>query len=162
MKKNHLKSSLLLMLLTFSLGSIVMVNGAPEKLLQAGSCNKPTILLDITQGFYADTDGDGLEDDVYVETVMQILCANRVNFEYYITLTLPSGMSFTYGYQINTRLNLITFDNNFYDHALESGDYKVDVQIFLKTGGISYSSGSLVFDPPGHTGTDPSFVLSLG
>lgn len=162
MKKIYLKSSLLLLLLSISLGSLTLTTGAPEKLLQSGTCSKPTIILDITQGYYADTDGDGFEDDIFVETVMHILCTNRANFDYYITLTLPSGLSFTYAYQVNTRLNLLTFNNDFYDHGIESGDYKVDVQILLKTGGISYTSGSLIFDPPGHSGTDPSFVLSLG
>ena len=143
-------------LLTSGFG-VITATGKRTQTTMTVQCEKPTVLITIVDALYTDLDDDGLEDDVFASVDLSLICGNRFNLEYYITLTLPSGLSFTYGYMINTRLDSFTMQNNFYNHAIESGDYQIDVYIVLKTGGISFSHNSVIFDPPGGTDADPHF-----
>lgn len=154
------KFNLIIVFSLLFLSLIGNTRATPQTQVGLTTCGKPTMNIQISNAYYGDNDLDGFQDDVYVETKIEILCTNRVNFQYYISLTLPSGQSFTYGYMVNTNLNTLTFDNNFYDHAIESGDYVVDIYIVLKTGGVSFSGDSRTFDPPGGSNTEPYFHLS--
>ncbi len=138
----------------------VTVEAKQKVTVKSETCSGPHVAISIKEARYINLDNDNLEDDVMATVQLDILCSNRVNFEYYITLTLPSGRSFTYAYMINTRLNTLTLDNYFYNHAIERGDYKIDVEILLKTGGISYGHNDVIFDPPGGTDADPYFLLN--
>ncbi|MCY3414992.1 MAG: hypothetical protein INQ03_25300 [Candidatus Heimdallarchaeota archaeon] len=150
-----MKSKFSLVFLLVLMGTMGMVSGAPEKLIQADQCDAPRVDISITEGYYADLDGDGAEDDVFVKVEFQILCANRANFDYYVQLTQPSGLNHMYAYHVNTRLNYLTFENFFWNHAIESGDYQADAWVVLKTGGTTLTHGNLIFDPPGGSGTEP-------
>ncbi len=157
MKKGLFRLLLISVVLLFSSYN---ASGVSSDYMYADSCDKPQLQLSITQGYYADVDADGYEDDVYIETTFRILCTNRANFDYYIELILPSGTTFTYGYRVTTRLNTLTFHNDFFDHALESGDYTVNVYVIMKTGGTALVHDQLIFDPPGGSNSDPKFSLS--
>ncbi len=138
-----------------------MPNLSEGKPLFSKSESKVSLDVVFTDAYYADLDGDGLEDDVFGGVDIFIMGSERVSFDYYITLILPSGMSFTYAYRINTRYSILHLDNYFYDHVFESGDYTFIVEILTRTGGLSYDPYHHVFDPPGGVPTDPTFSLSV-
>lgn len=123
---------------------------------------KPSINLDVVEAYYADLDGDGMADDVYSRVDIQLHCGNRYNFDYRISLILPSGFT-VYDYLgINTRLTHFSIATTFYNYAFEAGDYQIDAEALLSTGGQFYHISSLIFDPPGGisgTGSVSSRVL---
>ncbi len=125
-------------------------------------CTTPTITLKVTQGYYGDLDGDGFADDVFSSVDANLSCAKRYNFIYKVTLTLPSGISFSDSLGINTRLNHLIFSTIFFNSAIESGFYTVKAEALLNTGGQFYHTDSLTFDPPGgHSGTGTSSITSV-
>ena len=118
--------------------------------------DKPYILIDIQEAYYADLEGDGMEDDVFVGVELAFFGASVYNFDYYIFLTLPSGAEFGYAVALAAHTDLAYFGNYFWNHATEPGDYTVTVYTVLRTGGMTLFSDALVFDPPGGTGgSDP-------
>ena len=118
--------------------------------------DKPYILIDIQEAYYADLEGDGVEDDVFVGVQLSFFGSSVYNFYWCICLTLPSGAEFGYAIALAAHTNLAYLGNYFWNHATESGDYTVIVYTVLRTGGVSIFSDFLVFDPPGGTGgSDP-------
>lgn len=110
----------------------------------------------VDHAYYYDLDGDGVEDDVYIELTLKVPPGQLKpkKSDCYVTLTLPSG---TY------HLSLITIIGQFkeihlglswYNTATEPGWYNVKVDV-LTSGytGRSYSTTTYDFDPP--TGTGP-------
>ena len=89
----------------------------------------PTIEITIHTAYYADLEGDGLENDVFVGVILDFIGANSYNLEYYIELILPSGLSFLYAYNIYSHIDIGVLVNYFWNHALESGDYTVKITI---------------------------------
>ena len=130
--------------------------------LNASTTSEPIgISVTITSAYYADIDTDGWEDDIYSSVTIDLTGAVRYNFDYYITLTLPSGTSYTYHYSINTVYDVVNFGNYFWNHATESGDYSISVKVVLWTGGISSATHQYIFDPPGGSdGGDPTFDIT--
>ena len=131
--------------------ALIMPTGVLSKNLtvQSQSSQGPQVNITIDDAYYSDLNNDGLEMDVFARVSLVFNGANRYNMQYYITLTLPSGISWTYGYLINTRLDSIHLDNYFYNHAVEQGNYEITVQLVLKTCGVIYADASHIFDPPG-------------
>lgn len=126
---------------------------------QQSNASLTSVSLVFTDAYYADLDGDGFEDDVFGGVDFHITGQSRVTFDYHITLVMPSGLSWTYSYRIHTKYSYLHFDNFFYDHAVESGDYHFEVDIILRTGGVSHAEYNHVFDPPGGSTGDATFVL---
>ena len=120
--------------------------------------------LIITDAYYTDLDGD---------TVLDVVAYFRVYFyreDYdiyiYPTLQLPSGQAFSYGFDITCYsyyYYYYTFQLLFYDHALETGDYTLFIEIYTIKQWSQYSCydvADLTFDPPGGSGGhDPLCVL---
>jgi hypothetical protein len=94
---------------------------------------------------------------------LKFLGANSYNFDYFVYLTLPSGLQFNYAISLSSRLQILELNNYFWNHAIETGWYHVEVFVVMRTGGIALSSSDLIFDPPGGSGgSDPiSFSLSI-
>jgi len=113
-----------------------------------GGAGDVTVVPTIDYANYGDFDGDGFEDDVYINVTIDLSGANVYNFQYILTLTLPSGLFYTYQYTIVTDSNLV-LHHYLMDHATEPGWYDVDVDITMKTGGISTAHAEYIFDPPG-------------
>lgn len=120
----------------------------------------PVISIQVKEAYYADLDGDGLEDDVYSQVEIRLSGANRYNLDYWITLTLPSGENFVFGWFVSTRLTTLNIANNLYNTALEAGWYHLHIEVFMKTGGISYTNYEHWFDPPGDA--DPNTKPQYG
>ncbi|MCY3414962.1 MAG: hypothetical protein INQ03_25150 [Candidatus Heimdallarchaeota archaeon] len=122
------------------------------------------VSINISEAYYADLEGDGLENDVFVGVDLYLSGRDAYNFDYYIFLTLPSGLQFSYAYAFSAKTDYIYFGNYFWQHALEPGWYDVEVFIVMRSGGLTVSSEALIFDPPGGTGgSDPiSFSLIFG
>ena len=118
--------------------------------------DKPYIQIDIQEAYYADLEGDGMEDDVFVGVELSFFGSSVYNFDYYIFLTLPSGAEFGYAVALAAHTDVAYLGNFFWNHATESGDYKVTVHTVLRTGGITLFTDCVIFDPPGGTGgSDP-------
>ncbi len=128
----------------------------------ASSTDVISIKVSVTDAYYTDLDNDGLSDDVIAYTSVDLSGSTRYNFDYYITLTLPSGKNYTYAYTFNTVYTTLNIRNYFWNHATECGDYTITVQAILWTGGISYTNHAYTFDPPGGSdGGDPTFDLTV-
>ena len=114
----------------------------------------PFIDVTITEAFYADADSNGV-DDVIVNTHFALEGEIINAIQYLITLTLPSGRQFSYVVIILTTSTDFVVENTFWDHALESGWYTVE--IYVKLGGFYniMDSDQVVFDPPGGDNADP-------
>ena len=116
--------------------------------------------VDINKAYYTDIDDDGYEDDVFVKLKFKIdLNDIDIIFKYTITLTLPSGLAFEYFVYVSVSdESVVTVDNLFYNHATESGDYRVDVSAVLIKPIVDSAEASRVFDPPGSSdGLEPEF-----
>ena len=70
----------------------------------------------------------------------------------FVRLTLPSGYRFSYRWYLKIRDSFYSGEIDFYDHATESGIYKLSILAILITGGISYGIVDYDFDPPGGSG----------
>ena len=109
----------------------------------------------IYQAYYGDVDKDGYEDDVFVKLKFYLNGFDDDDdegylFNYSIILTLPSGLSYQYWVTIMGKAeSIVTVDNLFFNHATESGDYKVEVFAVLYVPIYDTAEASLVFDPPG-------------
>ncbi len=120
-----------------------------------------TISINITFANYTDLDGDGFQDDVYAEVEVKLDGSSAYTFEYNVTLTLPSGLSFSYKFIISTNYQSFIIYHYFFDHAIESGWYTLNAEATLNNGGRSTTSNTFVFDPPGGSGgSDPDLVIS--
>ncbi|RMG30921.1 MAG: hypothetical protein D6732_15585 [Methanobacteriota archaeon] len=153
------KAAFLLITLFLFMPTFPLIDAKQTKSLSASSTEKVSISLHFTDAYYADLDGDGYSDDVFGGVDLFISGSERVSFDYYITLVLPSGKSFTYAYRISTRYTYLHLANYFYDHVSESGDYTFIVEIVTRTGGLQYDPYHHVFDPPGGVPTDPTYSL---
>ena len=152
------RQSFILIVAVLLLGTFSPTFAAKPDLKESSSST--SLILVFTDAYYADLDGDGIEDDVFGGIDFFITGVSRVTFDYHINLILPSGLTFTYSYRIHTKYTYLHFDNFFFDHAIESGDYMFDVDIIMRTGGVTHSEYSIIFDPPGSVPTDTSFSLT--
>ena len=119
------------------------------------------LTLDITHAWYADGQGDGKQNDAFAVVTFNIDNGLSKNIlRYNITITLPSGVYHTYSVKLNTSQTNFEIQNNFWNHATESGWYSVSI-----TASLNYNchtvSDTLTFDPPGGDNADPiSFSIS--
>jgi hypothetical protein len=127
--------------------SALFVAATPD--WKISSSTSPIINIHVKEAYYADLDGDGSEDDVYTQVDLTMSGANRYNLQYWITLTLPSGQEFVFGWIINTGRTTLNIANTLYNTALESGWYHLHIEVVMKTGGVSYTNYEHMFDPPG-------------
>ncbi len=156
MKKNKVLSIMLLIGILFSPSQFTNA-GAPG--FWVFSTENPTISVRVIDAYYADLDNDTYQDDIYALVRFELSGAAWYNFDYYVTLTLPSGYNFSYAFAI-TATGSFDLNHYFFDHATESGNYTLSVLVILKTGGLSTDSDIYVFDPPGaSTGGDPTLVV---
>ncbi len=115
----------------------------------------PQISTTIKDAFYGDADGDGNVDDIIVYIQHNFCGVARYQLDVYPTLVLPSGKYYRWHYGLNTGLKTVTLIAYFLNQALESGNYTIFIDVFLKTGGITHSQTSYEFDPPGGKGDNP-------
>ncbi len=145
---------LIIILCSLVLISHVGVQARPNS-VSSKLTSEPSVSITIMKAFYGDADGDGNADDVIAYVEHHLSGAVRYQLSVYATLVLPSGLEYTWYYGLNTRLSKVTLVLYFYNHALETGDYTLMINAFLKTGGISHAQDTHVFDPPGGKGDNP-------
>ncbi len=133
--------------------SVIVIMIQPIAIIPASAAN-PTMTFDIFDGYYEDVDNNGVFD-VIVKTRFDLTGVSSGEVEYVIVLTLPSGRDFIYVVQISTPLTSFIVTNTFYDHALESGWYTVEIYARLSNFRNVMGYDSLTFDPPGSDNTDP-------
>jgi len=150
-------------LLSLFFMSSLSIVASPSWKTSSTSSDGPSVAIHVKDAYYFNADGDGLQDDTFASIELTIVSANRINFEYWITLTLPSGNAFQFGLQINTVYTYLELNHTMYNTALEAGWYNLHVEVVLKTGGISYTDAHHVFDPPGdgQEGAPPFLSTSL-
>ncbi|MFW9993992.1 MAG: hypothetical protein ACFFD4_18250 [Candidatus Odinarchaeota archaeon] len=119
--------------------------------------NRSAILaLTITDASYTVAGNDGIENDALVLFTITVteLRQSEIRFGIRLKLALPSGTSYIYDYlAICTSNGIYDLIAYFYNHATESGNYRVDITITLMR---NSATESYIFDPPGSSsGTDP-------
>lgn len=123
-----------------------------------------SLIVSLFDGAYGDYDHDGHEDDVECYMTIQYLTEETRNkYKVAVHLTLPSGTTYDYGFFVNTVYSKLTFRLLFYNHARESGDYNVTVELLYQVPGLYYDTADIIFDPPTEQIPDtepPSFTVS--
>ncbi|MCY3414491.1 MAG: hypothetical protein INQ03_22780 [Candidatus Heimdallarchaeota archaeon] len=153
-KKNNLMLVGLFSLLLFSL--------IPTSAYFSFYRTVPNFSVDIYiwDAYYADLDLDGYEDDIFIE--IDLTLTNQyvyTDVEVFIGVTLPSGMEhwfkFDYTFKKTTLTGYITLGYDLYNTATELGWYEANAVGFAQGEEFSYMD-TLIFDPPGTGGGDPS------
>lgn len=119
--------------------------------------------VSIVTAYYADLEGDGIENDVYVLLQFDIVDVPIYDFVYQIVLELPSGASYVYLVAVRAWVTTVYLNNYFFNHATESGNYTVYVDTLLVAPYNAADSAMMVFDPPGYSeGGDvpPGFTVN--
>jgi len=149
-----------LFLAALSLGVILCPGTAVASPRYGSGDGRVDIGIVILSAYYADVDGDGYEDDVVAHFDIYLSGSWRYHLGVYLSLTLPSGTTYIYGFGVITTLSVIHCTTYFYDHAVESGWYSFSVVVVSYSGGSSYWVEEYVFDPPGGYGDqDPCGAL---
>ncbi|MFX0113841.1 MAG: hypothetical protein ACFFB3_04790 [Candidatus Hodarchaeota archaeon] len=108
--------------------------------------------------YYTELDGDGLEDDVVTDLLIEMNELIPVLF-IYIEVELPSGMTHDIWLPINPDSTELNFHVDFHDIATESGWYtaRVFAAVPCNQGSlVYYLCDTIEFDPPGKGGSDPA------
>lgn len=114
--------------------------------------------VSIVYADYLDMDGDCYFDDILVIVQFDLGFSPIYEFYYLISLTLPSGIQYSYLVHVLAWADTIYIYNAFYDHATETGNYTVYVTALLLYPNSASDSVSHIFDPPGGSpGGRPTF-----
>ncbi len=108
------------------------------------------IYVIMDEAYYADADGDGLEDDIVVRyEIIPSETENQTEYviELYCTLTLPSGVSFVYECAVVTSTGC-SVTQIWFDAVSESGWYKYSVYAYTFDGSVDPGYNEIIFDPP--------------
>ncbi|UCG01302.1 MAG: hypothetical protein JSW11_17000 [Candidatus Heimdallarchaeota archaeon] len=107
--------------------------------------------LTITDAYYSDLDQDEVLDVIsYFNLQFDSACPHLVRI--YVSLILPSGFEFSYKWIILSKQLVYYGQIHFYDHAIESGVYILQINALLSTGGLNSGLADYEFDPPGGSG----------
>ncbi len=109
----------------------------------------------IYDAYYGDLDNGGYQDDIHVILLFDLGYYSFYEVLYDITLTLPSGVSYTYTIYFLATYEYIRIDNEFLNYATESGDYQVEITALMVTPSYILDTASCIFDPPGGDGGAP-------
>jgi hypothetical protein len=119
-----------------------------------------SIDVSVVYATYADLDHGGVANDVFSLVRFKLGYSSTYEFYYLITLTLPSGSSYSYLVWVFAWYSDIYIYNVFLNHATESGDYTIAVDALLVSPDIATDTGIYVFDPPGGSGGgEPQFIV---
>ena len=130
-----------------------------------------TVMIDITNAYYTALDEDGKEDDIVANFDMVVtkngrkLPNERLKFDLYVELVLPSGISHLFGFRVTCKRGVsVSPVIQMYNLATEPGWYTIILTCVLFDRGYITGIGteSLEFDPPGGTpGTEPGSCVIL-
>ncbi|MHA1406583.1 MAG: hypothetical protein ACTSSG_04285 [Candidatus Heimdallarchaeaceae archaeon] len=154
-----MKKKNLLMSLFFFLLMVLLVRSIQAIVIET---NNVTLELVIEDAFYTSLDSNNIQDDILSYFSLDIDCKDDKKYVYFslqIELTLPSGTSYSYLY------NLKVFPGNYaatlilYNHATEKGNYLLEITCVLYDYYITSGTERFIFDPPGENeGSDPPFA----
>ncbi len=121
------------------------------------------IIIIMDEAYYADADGDGLEDDIVV--IYEIIPPDKDTSEDYVielycTLTLPSGVSYVYQCAVVTSVGC-TVTQYWFNSVTESGWYTYSVYAYSFLSEVDSSSNEIVFDPPEGDNGMPSIDTTI-
>jgi hypothetical protein len=135
----------------------IVVTNVPTASAYPGKASS-FIDVHVYDAYYGDLDSEGIENDVHIILLFDLGYNQYYEFYYQITLTLPSGVSYSYLVHVLAWYEYIRIDNEFLNYATEKGNYRVDVTALMVYPVYYTDSGSIVFDPPGYgAGADPEF-----
>ncbi len=159
MRRTHATKTILLCMLIFVSVSYLI---APVEAVSPKnvSTEQTRVSLAVLGADYADTDGDMVMNDAIVWFDILLSGDTRYTLTLILSLTLPSGKSYSYTYIIITSYSVLHCTMYFYDHATEPGYYLFNATAILRSGGRCVSSVEYQFDPPGGSGDiDPCGAL---
>ncbi len=141
--------------------ALVLVAFSNVPTASAYTQNSDYINVIIYDAYYGDLDQGGVDNDIHVTLLFDLGYYAYYEIYYDISLTLPSGLTYTYRVHVLAWYEHIRIDNEFLNHATEAGDYKVEVVALMVFPSVILDSASLVFDPPGGDGGgDPVFRVA--
>jgi len=137
----------------------------------AGDDNKIKLLVIIDRAYYDDFDDDGEEDDVIIEYRIFVLDYSDYDDDWgyertyhiwaYTTLTLPSGLRYTYFFDFAT-VEGVEITQVWIDGAQEEGWYKFSIYTDGYDDNVKGDYERIVFDPPGGgLPGPPSIVMKI-
>ena len=164
--------TLFITLFLFSAAAVSSILGTATHTAQAFTEDDvigATLKIKVTDAYYADLDGDGLVDDVYVEVefdtklavssdVANDVYSGTYEYEYDIILELPSGKSYDWEVDFSTYDSKVRIGHNMYNTATEPGYYRTSIDAELEEPAEAEDFTSHVFDPPG---SDPGGDVEL-
>ncbi|MFX1423724.1 MAG: hypothetical protein ACFFB2_15545, partial [Promethearchaeota archaeon] len=109
------------------------------------------VFIGIIDAYYTDLDSDETLDIVSHFMILSGSLRHQT-IKIYVFLILPSGFEFSYKWTIIMKESRYLGQILFYDHALESGFYKLAITTKLLTGGSVFGTIEFEFDPPGSSG----------
>ncbi len=142
------------------LGMTMLLLSTPQPI----AASQLATTVTINDAFYADLDGDALEDDVSILITIRIGDGQKSpgKSEVYYTLTLPSGQQHRALVKIIGKYREIRLALSWFDAAWEPGWYNIRVDAFVYgVPGVSYDMAICDFDPPGTGNGDPTIKVSF-
>lgn len=157
-RPTRIMSRILLIAVLFTIMTPLM--NLPTVSATTNSSSDHLFEVTIVDANYLDADSDYYADDVVALLRFDLGYAAIYDFYYLITLTLPSGLEYSYLVHVIAWADTIYIYNVFYDHATESGDYTIYVSALMISPTTIADSATYIFDPPGGSpGGRPTFAV---
>ncbi len=134
---------------------IAMTSTTQSRAYYSSTSTQQVFSMYFIDAWYADADGDGVEDDIVMDIGYEIYY-----FDYYYVLRMdlyllcPDGTSYYYVLRIDTTIRVFIIRYYFLNHAVASGDYYAYLEGYL-LGYHNYVWDEMWFDPPGSNPDDP-------
>ena len=130
-----------------------------------------TVMIDITDAYYTALDDDGIADDIVANFDMTVqkngrqLPNERLKFDLYVELILPSGLNHLFGFRVTCKRGVcVSPIIHMHNVATEPGWYTITLTCVLFDRGFitGVGSESLEFDPPGGSpSTEPKSCIII-
>ncbi|MBD3157209.1 MAG: hypothetical protein GF309_00345 [Candidatus Lokiarchaeota archaeon] len=110
--------------------------------------------LEIVDAYYADLDGDGVEDDIKILVEFSFGNTNPSRVDLRLTVELPSGTVYSFRVSVYRPPTKSILNIDCFDMATESGWYIVSMvaSVMGSGNGKVYITDQMAFDPPTKTG----------
>jgi len=150
------RSISILLIAILSLGAMGQINSVSANF---------SVTVYIQDAWYTDLDNDGSEDDIGVDLIIN-LCNNYVytDVDFYVGLELPNDYEFWFKTSFTVKKYTYCEANGaifyLYNTALVPGWYKAHAVGFAEGDNFARMD-TLVFDPPGSNGGNPSATVTF-
>lgn len=153
--KSIFRKKLLLSSLALLISFCSVANGIAGTLLYTAS-SPDTFQFNILDAYYADLDGDGIENDIWISgsTIINTQSQGASKYDLYVDIIDPVGTKYSGLFYVITMDSVHNFTIHAYNTVSEAGWYTVKFEGVVYGGGdIYYSCETFEFDPPTLSGS---------